>query len=72
MLDMFGAHRILWGSDWPVLLLAGDYARWAVACDELLAHLSDGERNGIWGGNALRFYGLQTEVSDGHDLVNDA
>src|SRR5690606_9694470 len=32
MLDMFGAERLLWGSDWPVINLAGDYSRWLSYC----------------------------------------
>lgn len=54
----FGAHRVLWGSDWPVLNLAGDYAAWLGASRELLAHLDSDERAAVFGGNARRFYRL--------------
>lgn len=58
LLDVFGAERLLWGSDWPVLLLAGDHARWCALVDAWLASRPEAERHAILGGNALRFYRL--------------
>ena len=58
VLDCFGSERVIWGSDWPVLTLAASYAEWVEAGDELLAGLTQGERDAIYGGNARRFYGL--------------
>ncbi len=58
LLACFGSKRLLWGSDWPVVDLAGGYDRWARATDELLAHLPDADRSAILGDNARRFYGL--------------
>lgn len=58
VLDCFGAQRVLWGSDWPVLNLAGDYAAWMVATDSLLAHLDAAQRAQVLGLNAQRFYRL--------------
>lgn len=58
LLDWFGPQRLLWGSDWPVLTLAGTWARWCELTDELLADLTGDEREAILGGNARRFYGL--------------
>ena len=58
VVNAFGSDRVIWGSDWPVVNLASGYTRWAEATDALLAGLSDEERAGILGGNALRFYGL--------------
>jgi L-fuconolactonase len=49
----------MWGSDWPVLTLAASYGKWVAASDELLAGLSDAERELVLGGNARRFYGLE-------------
>jgi len=51
-------ERLLWGSDWPVVNLAGGYHRWARASDQLLARLPAADRNAIFGDNAQRFYGL--------------
>jgi L-fuconolactonase len=58
LLDCFGPERLLWGSDWPVVNLAGGYHRWARASDQLLARLPAADRNAIFGDNAQRFYGL--------------
>jgi L-fuconolactonase len=56
VLDCFGPQRLLWGSDWPVLNLAGDYERWLKASETLLADLSPDEKAAIFGGNAARIY----------------
>jgi L-fuconolactonase len=55
-LACFGPDRVLWGSDWPVLELAGSYAGWWQACQQFTAHLTDAERAAVFGGNALRVY----------------
>ena len=59
VLDVFGARRVIWGSDWPVVDLAGGYAAWLAASEALLAHLGQQDRNDIFGLNACRFYGLE-------------
>lgn len=58
LLETFGAHRVLWGSDWPVLTLAARYEHWCAVTDALLSPLTPDERDGILGGNAARFYRL--------------
>lgn len=58
LLGCFGPRRLLWGSDWPVVNLAGGYRRWLDATAELLTDLPVDEREAILGGNARRFYGL--------------
>ena len=55
-LACFSPHRLLWGSDWPVVDLAGGYDPWREASDALLADLAEGERAAIFGGNATRVY----------------
>jgi L-fuconolactonase len=52
----FGPRRLLWGSDWPVVNLAGGYARWFAAAEALLADLSPDEKVDIFGRNAARIY----------------
>ena len=59
VLDVFGARRVIWGSDWPVVDLAGGYAAWLAASEALLAHLDQQDRDDIFGLNACRFYGLK-------------
>jgi len=58
VLDCFGPSRVMWGSDWPVMLLAGDYPGWLAATQTLLSALSPFERAEIFGGVARRFYGV--------------
>jgi len=58
LIEAFGADRLMWGSDWPVLNLNGDYAAWLNAAETLLAGLSEAEREAIFGGTANVFYGL--------------
>jgi L-fuconolactonase len=58
VLDSFGPNRVLFGSDWPVCLVACDYPRWMATVQELIADLSPTERSAILGGNARRVYRL--------------
>ncbi|SEE16470.1 amidohydrolase family protein [Bradyrhizobium erythrophlei] len=55
-LACFGPQRMLWGSDWPVVNLAGGYAQWFAAAESLLADLSSEAGAAIFGGNAARVY----------------
>jgi L-fuconolactonase len=57
-LDAFGPRRLLFGSDWPVCLLATPYRRWFETVTDFIAPLSDSERNRIMGGTAIEAYGL--------------
>lgn len=56
LLSAFGPQRLLWGSDWPVVNLAGGYDRWSAATEALLAGLGETDRAAIRGGNAARIY----------------
>ena len=56
--DAFGAERVMWGSDWPVCRLRGDYADWRAAALELTEGLSEVDRALVYGGTAAGFYGL--------------
>ena len=58
LVKIFGAERLMWGSDWPVALLETSYADWHLAAQQLTADLSQPERDAIFGGTATRFYGL--------------
>ncbi len=58
VLEAFGADRMLFGSDWPVCLVATDYARWLGLVTSFIAPLSADERAAILGGTAARFYQL--------------
>ncbi|HWU81630.1 MAG TPA: amidohydrolase family protein, partial [Caulobacter sp.] len=55
LLDVFGPDRLMWGSDWPVLNLAGDYAAWRALCATWVP-LDDHAQ--VFGETARRFYRL--------------
>jgi L-fuconolactonase len=57
-LELFGPERLLFGSDWPVCLLRAPYAEVAQIIDDWSHALSADERALLWGGNAMRCYGL--------------
>jgi L-fuconolactonase len=60
VLDLVGAERTMFGSDWPVCLLAGaDYERVVETFDTLVAQLTPSEREQVWGGTARTVYGLE-------------
>jgi L-fuconolactonase len=59
-LDWFGPERCMFGSDWPVCLLAASYAQVFEALTYALGDLDDWSRSAILGGNAARFYHLDT------------
>lgn len=59
VLDAFGPARLMVGSDWPVCLLAGEYADVAAIPREFFARLSAAEQALVHGGTAARFYGLE-------------
>ncbi|MDP3709275.1 MAG: amidohydrolase family protein [Polaromonas sp.] len=58
VLECFGADRLVWGSDWPVLELAGSYAQWWAETRQLLAGLSLQAQDAVMDGNARRLYRL--------------
>lgn len=58
-LDSFGPTRLLFGTDWPVCVLAADYERVVSTARELIAELSASEQAAILGGNAARVYKLK-------------
>ena len=58
VLDAFGPERLMFGSDWPVCLLATSYSGWLTTVHQLIGSLSEAERAAILGGTAARVYGL--------------
>jgi L-fuconolactonase len=56
LFDLFGSERLLWGSDWPVLTLAGSYADWFDLAAGAIAAKDAGAIPAIMGGNARRIY----------------
>jgi len=59
LLELFGPERMMFGSDWPVCTLAAPYAEVLELAREVVAGLSEPERDAVLGGTATRFYRLQ-------------
>ncbi|MDQ0349230.1 amidohydrolase family protein [Ancylobacter vacuolatus] len=59
LLDLFGPARLIFGSDWPVLRLAGDYAGWLALCRDIVP--AD-HHDAVFGANAARFYRLDGDT----------
>lgn len=57
-LAVFGAERVLYGGDWPVLLQAGSYQQWLVVVGQVVANLPLPEQHAFWRQNAQRIYRL--------------
>ena len=57
-LESFGVDRMMFGSDYPVCLLAASYDRVLDAFQEILKDLSDTDREKIFASNAAKFYRL--------------
>jgi L-fuconolactonase len=56
--EAFGPDRLMFGSDWPVCLVAASYRRAVELVEDYADHLSQAERDDLFGGSAIRFYGL--------------
>jgi len=54
----FGIDRLLFGSDWPVSLLAASYDESCSIIGKYFSDFSQEEQRKIWGGNAVKFYNL--------------
>ena len=57
-IEAFGPDRMLFGSDWAVSTVASSYGLWVDTVQQSIAELSESERAGIFGGNAVNFYKL--------------
>jgi L-fuconolactonase len=57
--EAFGAERLMFGSDWPVCLLAATYRRMKQLIENYVKGCSEADKENIFGGNAARFYELK-------------
>jgi len=57
-INVFGPERLMFGSDWPVCLLAAAYERVHELASDALGHLDDADRALVFGGNAMAIYRL--------------
>ncbi len=58
ILKAFGTKRVLFGSDWPVCLVAGNYKEVKNLVTDFISNLSQNEQDDIMGNTAIRFYNL--------------
>lgn len=61
VLAAFGPERVMFGSDWPVCLLAAPYSRWLAAARELTGRLTPAERDAVFTRTASRVYRIPTQ-----------
>ena len=59
-LEIFGAGKVMFGTDWPVCLLRTSYKDWADNVRGLTENLSESDQKAVFEGNAKRAYGLGT------------
>lgn len=60
VLEAFGEERVMFGGDWPVLLLASSYSGWYESARDLTTQLSPAGQEKFWAENARRFYRLES------------
>jgi L-fuconolactonase len=58
VVENFGLDRIMFGSDWPVCLLATSYEKWIDIVSEYFKNFRKTQQENIFGGNSIRFYDL--------------
>lgn len=63
VLEAFGPHRVMFGSDWPVCRLAASYAEVVAAAEGLTSALPAVDRAAVFGGTAVRAYRLVPRVT---------
>jgi L-fucono-1,5-lactonase len=56
--ESFGANRLMYGSDWPVLLLSGIYVQWKSLLEKYMENMEEEDREKVFGKNAEDFYSL--------------
>jgi L-fuconolactonase len=63
VLEVAGADRLMFGSDWPVCLLAAGYDEVLSTAQRLMAALTADEQAAVFGGTAVQVYGLAVDPS---------
>ena len=71
VVDWFGFDRIMFGSDWPVCLLAGSYESMQAGTVAALGPLSPAEESRVYRENALRSYALEAGEHKGTTTQSD-
>src|SRR5690606_38026126 len=58
VLELFGPKRLMFGSDWPVCIVAGEYEQVLEVVDRFTDRLSQTEKEAIMGNTGVEFYGI--------------
>lgn len=56
VIEQFGANRVMFGSDWPVVNLGADYQSWFEAVDSFTNEMNANDKAAVFGGTAAKFY----------------
>ena len=56
--EAFGTDRLMFGSDWPVILVSGTYVQWKSLLEKYMENYPEEDREKVFGANAITFYGL--------------
>lgn len=56
--EAFGVDRLMFGSDWPVILVSGIYVQWKSLLEKYMENFTEEEREMVFGTNAIDFYRL--------------
>jgi L-fuconolactonase len=57
VLAVFGPERVMWGSDWPVLEMAGTYEGWRKVAEDIVGNGPAFDK--VFGGTAAEFYRIE-------------
>ena len=61
VMETFSPNRLMYGSDWPVCLLAGNYCRIIDLATHYISQLSTQDQELVFGGTAAQFYNIQSQ-----------
>ncbi len=56
--EAFGTDRLMFGSDWPVILVSGMYVQWKSLLEKYMENFANEDREKVFGINAIQFYNL--------------
>jgi L-fuconolactonase len=66
-LEIFGSSRLMYGGDWPISILSGDYERVFDALHKIISELPEVDQRNLFSETAVRFYGLRKVGESEHE-----
>jgi len=61
--ECFGTDRLLFGSDWPVMLLSGNYQKWKSLLEKYMHQFTTEAKRKVFAENAINFYKLHSSIN---------